>query len=322
VGRQTIVCVLSVMSILFIHAAPVAAQNATPPASRLASPPAEACDAPALPPGTPTPPEATPGGEAGGIEMGTPETAEANTPPPLEPQLVGTPADDAAVDEVRSWVHNYATCVNSGKTEAVFGLLTDQFLLTTFGVTNVYDAIANIEFGPMTIEAASDVQTHEDGHLSVDLIYTGLDGPPTQVTHDRWFLIEDDSYLKLDASENLPIAGADVTVEVSLADCGLSQNTAQAGEMIGFTARNDGEYPAGVDVLKLPEGATLEQVQQDPALDEQTQFVGWTFAEPGGSGHRGLVNLAPGTYTIACWVDAPEGVAPSDGEMVAEFIVQ
>jgi hypothetical protein len=35
------------------------------------------------------------------------------------------------------------------------------------------------------------------------LVYTGQYGPPTQLTHDRWFLIEDDGYLKLDASENL-----------------------------------------------------------------------------------------------------------------------
>jgi hypothetical protein len=232
------------------------------------------------------------------------------------------PADEATTDAVLAWVQNYANCVNAGNTEAVFVLLTDQFLLTTFGLTTVYDAIANIEFGPMTIESASDVQSHPDGHLSVDLVYTGLDGPPTQVTHDRWFLIEDDGYLKLDTSENLPNENADVTIEVSLTDCDVSQDTARAGQMLGFTARNDGEYPAGFDALKLPEGATLEHVQQDPALDEQTQFLGWAFAEPGGTGHRGLIDLDPGTYTIACWVDAPEGAAPGDGEMIAEFTVQ
>ena len=256
---RTILCVLSVMSVLLFPAVPVGAQNATPPASPLASPSAGACEAPALPAGTPTPPEATPAGEAGGVDMGTPQTAETNALSPESPPR-GTPADDATADEVLSWVHNYANCVNAGNTEAVFVLLTDQFLLTTFGINNVYDAIANIEFGPMTIESAGDVQTHEDGHVSVDLIYTGLDGPPTQVTHDRWFLIEDAGYLKLDASENLPIAGADVTVEVSVVDCGVSEDTAEAGEMIAFTVRNDGEYPAGIDVLKLPEGATLEQI--------------------------------------------------------------
>ena len=91
--------------------------------------------------------------------------------------------------------------------------------------------------------------------------------------------------------------------------------------MIAFSVRNDGEYPPG----RCPQAAgrgDAEQVEQDPALDEQTQFVGWTFAEPGGTGHRGLVNLAPGTYTIDCWVDEPEGAPPSDGGMVAEFTVQ
>jgi hypothetical protein len=318
---RLLVGVLTVTSMLLVPPILAGAQEASPPAGPLASPPAGACDAPELPPGTATPMDSTPVAETEGMDMGTPETTEAEASP-VSPVPAGTAADDATTNRVVAWVQNYATCVNTGNTEAVFGLLTDQFLLTTFGLTNVYDAIANIEFDPMTIEAARDVQSHADGHLSVDLVYTGLDGPPTQVTHDRWYLIEDDGYLKLDASENLSVEGADVTVEVSLADCGLSQDTAHAGEMIAFTVRNDGEYPAGVDVLKLPEGTTLEQVQQDPALDAQTQFLGWTSAEPGGIGHRGLIDLDPGTYTIDCWVDAPEGVAPDQGEMVAEFTVQ
>jgi hypothetical protein len=50
----------------------------------------------------------------------------------------------------------------------------------------------------------------------------------------------------------------------------LSENTAQAGDVIAVTVRNDVEYPAGFDVLQLPEGVTLEHVEQDPAPDEQT----------------------------------------------------
>ena len=54
-----------------------------------------------------------------------------------------------------------------------------------------------------------------------------------------------------------------------MADCSLSENTAQAGDVIAFTVRNDVEYPAGFAVLQLPEGVTLEHIEQDPALDEQ-----------------------------------------------------
>ena len=107
-----------------------------------------------------------------------------------------------------------------------------------------------------------------------------------------------------------------------MADCSLSENTAQVGDVIAFTVRNDVEYPAGFDVLQLPEGVTLEHVEQDPALDEQTQFLGWAFAEPGGTGHRGLLNLEPGTYTIDCWIDEPEGAPPAGSGLVAEFTVQ
>jgi hypothetical protein len=206
--------VLSVTSMFLFGMIPAQAQDASPPSGRLVPPSLRAspvaagrsalpsCDAPELPPGTPTPMEATPAGETDTMDMGTPETAGAEASP-SSPMPAGTSADDATTDEVLAWVHNYAICVNVEHTEAVFALLTDQFLLTRFGTTNVHDVMALAEFGPMTIESASDVQTHADGHLSVDLVYTGLYGPPTQLTHDRWFLIEDDGYLKLDASENL-----------------------------------------------------------------------------------------------------------------------
>ena len=206
--------VLSVTSMFLFGMIPAQAQDATPPSGRLVPPSLRAtpnaagrsvlpsCDAPALPPGTPTPIEATPAGEMDTTEMGTPEPADAGASP-VSPMPAGTSADDATTDDVLAWVHNFAICVNLEHTEAVFVLLTDQFLLTRFGTTNVYDVMANVEFEPMTIESASDAQTHEDGHLSVDLVYTGFDGPPAQLTHVRWFLVEDDGYLKLDASENL-----------------------------------------------------------------------------------------------------------------------
>jgi hypothetical protein len=104
-------------------------------------------------------------------------------------------------------------------------------------------------------------------------------------------------------------------------DCSLSENTAPAGHVIAFTVRNDVEYPAGFDVLQLPEGVTLEHVEEDPALDEQTQFLGWAFAEPGRIGHRGLLHLEPGTYAIDCWIEEPEGVPPAGGGLVAAFTV-
>ena len=109
---------------------------------------------------------------------------------------------------------------------------------------------------------------------------------------------------------------------MSVAGCSLSENTAQAGDVIAFSVRNVVEYPAGFDVLQLPEGVTLEHVEQDPALNEQTQFLGWAFAEPRGTGHRGLLHLEPGTYTIDCWSDEPEGAPRAGGGLVAELTVQ
>jgi hypothetical protein len=42
----------------------------------------------------------------------------------------------------------------------------------------------------------------------------------------------------------------------------------------------------------------------------------------GDTGHRGLLHLEPGTYTIDCWIDEPEGTPPAGGGLVAELTVR
>src|SRR5687767_5512767 len=116
--------VLSVTSMFLFGMIPAQAQDASPPSGRPGPPRlraspipgpgppltrrdhAAACDAAALPPGTPTPMGATPTGETDATEMGTPEPADAGASP-SSPVPAGTSADDATTDEVLAWVHNY-----------------------------------------------------------------------------------------------------------------------------------------------------------------------------------------------------------------------
>lgn len=101
----------------------------------------------------------------------------------------------------------------------------------------------------------------------------------------------------------------------------LDQTSAPAGD-IAFNVTNTGEYPHEMVILQLPEGVTVEALFEDESLFAQVQFFGFTFAEPGQAAMPlVLVDLPPGTYTVVCFVDVPEGVPHVMRGMVIEFEV-
>jgi uncharacterized cupredoxin-like copper-binding protein len=294
-------------------------------AAQEASPAAGACVAPELPPGTPTPME-----EMAGMAMGTPEAiaeaeaiadmAEGATPEMSAP--AGTPADEAAAERVIAAAENLIACLNSGNALGFAALLTPNYLETEFETSNPYDLQLFLEgVPPFELRAATDVQTHDDGRLSVD-ITTVIGG--TQIDRFRAYFVEGGEYLLLDEEVSLPVETADVTIEAKLLDFAfdLSETSVPAGSVVAFTLPNEGEYPHELAVVRLPEGATVEQVLSDPALEAEVQFLGGAFAEPGETGYFALQNLEPGTYTAVCFVDVPEGVPHVMRGMVAEFTVE
>lgn len=310
----------------------VAAQDATPMGSPMASPAAGPCDAPVLPPGTPTPqePEGTP---AMDMAMGTPEAieqaeqgaeaAEQASPEAPMAEVAGTPADPGQTDQIIAGAQNLVNCINGGTPEQLVALMTPNYTLNEFGTENPYDVLADFEVAPVTVESLGDPQTHDDGRVSVDIVYTGLYSPNTYL-HQRWFMVEDGGFLKIDEFRTLPIEGASATVDVSLVDYAfeMSQNTAPAGDVIAFNVVNNGQYPHEFVMLRLPEGATIEQAFAGEVPEDQIEFFGFAFAAPGGQSSLGLTGLEPGTYTVVCFVDEPEEIPHVMRGMVAEFTVQ
>ncbi len=300
----------------------VAAQDATPAATT--------CVAPELPPGTPTPmeemvPEATPAADMAGMEMASPEaeaiaeTAEQATPDSAA--LEGTPADDAA-ERVIAAAENLIACLSTGNYLGFAALSTPNYLLTSFGTSNPYDIPLFMEgFPPIEARAIGDPQSHADGRLSAD-VTTVLGG--LQVDRFRAYFIDENGTLLLDEEVSLPIDNADVEIEAVMLDFAfnLSQDTFPAGTLVAFTLPNEGQYPHEFAVVRLPEGITVEQVLSDPSLEDQIQFLGGIFAEPGETAYLGLENLEPGTYTAVCFVDIPDGIPHVMRGMVAEFTVE
>jgi len=97
-----------------------------------------ACDAPALPPGTPTPDmEGSPIAEdMTGMEMGSPEaSAEASeeaSAEATEEVYAGTPAEGDDADAIVAAAENLAACANASNWEGFVALMTTNFLETQF----------------------------------------------------------------------------------------------------------------------------------------------------------------------------------------------
>jgi hypothetical protein len=331
--------VLVVLLLALVGSAPVAAQDASPAASPVASP-AAACVHPALPPGTPTPMEASP--EAGTAGMaGTPEAvaqaegvaetaeAEAGSPEaaatPARPE--GTPADQATIDRLTALYESAYACLNGGDYLGFAALYTPEGLLEEFGTANPYDLPAIIEgFGAVPefrLVSVDAVLELPDGRLYAEVTYRFGNA----LAREGAYYAERDGELLADAGTvELPVevpAGAQ-TAEGELVDFAfnVSQTSFAAGVPIAFNVVNTGQYPHELAVVQLPEGATVEQLLQDPALQEQMRFVGATFAEPGQAAPPlVLLDLEPGTYTMVCFVDVPEGMPHVARGMVAEFTV-
>ena len=256
--------------------------------------------------------------EAAGAIEATPETGV----PEAAPAPAGTPADDATAARVTSAAENLIGCLSTANALGFAALVTPNYLLTEYGMTNPYDMEYVFEgFPPFELLALENAQTHADGRSSIEI--TTLIGS-NQVDRFRAFFVEgDQGYLLLDEEVSLPVA-ADVTVDVALLDYSfeLSQNTIPANTLVAFEINNAGQYPHEFVVVRLPEGVTVEDALADPALGESVEFLAGAFAEPGEAAYVGLMGLEPGTYTVVCFVDTPEGIPHVARGMVAELTVE
>jgi hypothetical protein len=234
-----------------------------------------------------------------------------------------TPADEATATEAAAAATNIANCINGGNFEGAAALMTTGFMEELFGTGNPYDVVGALEgtqFGNFT---TGTVSTYADGSVSVDVTYLQTE---YQFISERWTLVQDGGYWKIDALESLsPQPEGDTGVlgfaltEYAFTAVGATEITEMP--VLLLHGANQGAEPHEMVVLKLPEGMTIDQLLADESLFSQVEFIGQSFFEPGQEGDMALVNLPAGTYTLVCFVTAPDGQPHAAKGMVSEFTV-
>jgi uncharacterized cupredoxin-like copper-binding protein len=303
--------VLALLAIGFGRTATVVAQDASPV-------PAE-CVAPDLPPGTATP-----------EDMGSPEAEMPAMEEEAEPEaspVVGEPADEATAAAAAEAAQNIANCVNSGDIEGAVALFTPNMIMVLAGTDNPYDAVAGLEGFTLVDFQTGDVQTYPDGGLSIDVSYLQSQ---YQFVQERWWLVQDGEYWKLDGFDYLPPEPEGDTAVVGVAlgsaanEYSVTPNASSVAqpEVLIFHAINGGQELHQLVVLKLPEGADPMGLMDGSISDDQIEFIGAVDGiAPGESQDLALIGLPPGVYTLTCFYPSPDGTAHIELGMIASFEV-
>ena len=300
---------------LMAAVAPVAtAQDATPAAS-----PTAECMAPDLPPGTPTPIEASPEAAMQGHDMGTPMPDAS----PVAEEMVGTALEGADPEAATAAVNNIVACLSEGP-EKVLALMSPEFLLEQFGTGNPYDVLAMGGLEGLSFEGLTTGQAYSypDGQISVDVQYKQ---GQYQVVGERWFLVNDGGVWKLNALSPIPpvVEGDTTVVGVNLVDYGFEFNVSSIvqPEVLMLHAINAGAEAHELLIFREPEGATFDEISADPETTLSTaEFIGVLYlGTPGEQGDLALVGLEPGKYIAICGIPTADGTPHYMLGMIAEF---
>jgi len=319
--------VLAVLAALFLvmgftaNTRTVRAQDAS--ATAEASPASAKCDAPALPPGTPTPQDqgsptadematmASPAATAGATGEASAEATEE--------VYNGTAAEGSDADAIVAAAENLVACASAGNYEGFVALMTTNFLEAQFGSGNPYDAVQNLDGFQIGDYAPSNPMTYEDGSVSIDSQYMSSQ---YQLASERWHLVQDGEYWKINELEyisaNTDLSQTVVGIQITetKADDGtktyaLTPDTpsATATELLTFHVVNKGSEVHETVIFILPEGADPTGLLDGSIKESDTTFVGAISPIlPGQEADLNLVNLPAGVYTLVCFMPDAQGV--------------
>ncbi len=319
---------LLMVLMLAVSSVPAAlAQDATPAAEG-------ECIAPEVPEGTPEPmPEM--GGSPEAMDMASPEASPAASPAAEEPPMPPTGEvveDEDVIDEASAGILNIYACFNEGNFLGGAALLTEKIRIEFTGSANVYTAAAALEgflgdntFDDVTIKEVLDLG---DGRLAVDNSVTL--GKQRSRTLD--VLVEEDGFLKLDetyelapeTTENSVTVGLQAATDESEYAFALTPASIPAQPAVIIHLFNIGEMEHEAVIFQTPEDfdpISLLEAEGPEDLPEGVEFIGAGFVPVGGTTDLLLVDLEPGTYTIYCFIPAPDGEPHAAKGMITQLTI-
>jgi uncharacterized cupredoxin-like copper-binding protein len=255
-------------------------------------------------------------------------TALVTSPPVATPNAESAAApraDRLTADRIIAGIENFVACRNAGNYAAYAALLTPNRMLAEVGSTNPDDVMADLRsFNlPITILSLGDVRREPEGRLSADFVH--LFGPHLYY-RSRLYVVEQDGFVMFDEERFLPEEppGEQTAVDIQLANFAieLSRNTLANAPYVVLRGRNVGTYPHEIVAVRLPPGVTVEAALAGEVPEEKIEFIGQATIEPGESDDLVLVNLEPGTYTLLCLLDVPDGIPHAAKGMVTQITVE
>ena len=302
------------------------AQDASPEASPISG----ECNAPEVPEGTPEPmPEGSP--EAG-MDMASPEASPVVEDAPEVP--TGEPVtDQAVIDEVTAGFAAGYTCFNEGDFLSAAALTTENFRTNEFGTPNLYSVAAIFEefaAGGFEVEILeiNEVLDLGDGRYAVDYdqaffkeVERYLD---VLVEEDGFYLLDESYVLAPETDLDSVSIGLQAATDESEYAYAISPAEVQQKPATLIRFYNVGEMEHEAIIFKTPDDfdpATLLEIEGPGDLPEGVELVADGFALPAQEQTMLLLDLEIGTYTIYCFIPAPDGESHAAKGMITQFTV-
>ncbi|MEZ4531089.1 MAG: hypothetical protein R2855_08660 [Thermomicrobiales bacterium] len=289
-----------VLALLALTQSPtgIAAQSATPVA-------ANACADPGLVP-APDVPE--------GVSASTPSA------------LYGV--DVATGDAIQSVIEALASCLTAGDAETVTVLVTDRYLADAYGggermTKEDYLALApSAAVIPVTVVSIGQINFTGSDTASAQVItvqgnqlrteeWTFLFRPsrstaatPTAAGEGHWLVHQVALQTPSIPSEATQATATETDGKITISPATI------AGPDVVFTVKNTGDEAHEFLVLRLVDGATIEELIRPTGdgFPDNMQVIGQETIPAGESRSLVFVDLAPGEYTVVCLLPDADGV--------------
>ncbi|MGH2586622.1 MAG: hypothetical protein ACRDJE_17035, partial [Dehalococcoidia bacterium] len=299
--------ILTVLAIALLAACGDDDTNSDQPAARLArEQTASSCEAPPMPPGTPTPLLQDP------LADGTP------TPQPPDSKATGQPSKQV-VEEVNAAIRNFVNCWNQRKYEQVSTLATPSFLKAVFMQVKPQDSAIVMNGLPdvlYDIKSIGDFQQHPDGRVSVAYDYIFVH----QERKGRWYFVKRNGWWMMDREAHIvpEVSGERSVIDVEGNNFAyvIGPNP-KAAPVTVFHTHNPSDLPHDFLVVKIKPGVDpLSLLQPDLPHPQGVEFIAQTTLEPGEQEDMVTRDLTPGTYLFICQFRHPGGTPHAQRGMI------